>query len=412
MADAVRYLDCNATSPLLPAARAALVDALDAGLGNASSAHASGRAARRLLDAAREAVAALCGVATGRVTFTSGATESLTQAVWSLAPSGPVAGAPSAPEAEDAVEAHGPRAIAARPPVTVLGTAFEHPALPAACRGLPGWAWEGVPFEPADALSGGGLGLARRLATAARGDGTGAVALLAAHNLTGLLLPVGALTEALADRSPRPRLIVDASQLFGRMPSPALPPGVLAGIDYLILAGHKLGAPRGVGALIHAADAPVRPLLPGGGQEKGLRGGTEAIPLIAALGAAARWHLDHGAAEHGRLQAMQAAFEATVTARGPFEVVGRGSPRLPQTTALVLPEALGDAETVVRSLSRAGFATSAGSACTSGSSLPAPALLALGLSPGAALRTLRVSWGPLTPPEDLDALADALARLG
>jgi cysteine desulfurase len=381
MADAVRYLDCNATSPLLPAARAALLEALDAGLGNASSTHGPGRAARRALDEARASVAALCGVDASRVTFTSGATEALTQAVWSLSGG----------------------------PVTVLGTAFEHPALSAACRGLPGRVWRALAFEPEEVLTDDGGGLARRLAEAAAAEQTSAVALLAAHNLTGLRLPVAALTEALSALTPRPRLIVDASQLFGRVPAPALPLEVVARVDYLILAGHKLGAPRGVGALIHAADAPVRALMPGGGQERGLRGGTEAVPLVAALGAAARWHLAHGAAEHARLQAMQKAFEASLDAS--FEVVAQTAHRLPQTSAVVLPEAFGDAETAVRTLSRLGFATSAGSACTSGSSLPAPSLLALGLSPPAALRTLRVSWGPLTPADDLPALGDALARL-
>jgi cysteine desulfurase len=375
MPDAWRYLDCNATAPMLPAARAALIEALDAGLANASSAHGPGRAARQAVDEARASVAALCGVAPDQVVFTSGATEALGLAVWSCAP-GPV-----------------------------VGTALEHGALPAACRALPGRTWIVLPFSHAASLD---EGLAERLTDAARTHAAAAVALVAAHNLTGLLTPVSALAEALASlpAERRPRLIVDAAQRVGRLPLTDLPH------DYLILAAHKFGGPRGVGALVHAEDAPVRALFPGGGQERGRRGGTEAVPLIVAFGAAARWFLAHGEAEEVRLTALRDRLEARLVAALPgASIVAREAPRLPQTTAVTLPPAFGDAESTVRALSRVGLAVSATSACATGSHLPAPSLLALGLTPSAALRTLRLSLGHATSEADVDAAVDALQAL-
>ena len=378
MPDAWRYLDWNATAPMLPAAREALVAAIDAGLGNASSAHGPGRAARRLVDEARASVAALCGVAPGQVIFTSGATEALTLAVWSCGPG------------------------------TILGTALEHAALPAACDALPERAWHAIPFSPSEALAAGATALARRLTEAATTHRAPGLALLAAHNLTGLLLPVADLAASLGARPPevRPRLIVDAAQRAGRLPLPPCPS------DYLVVAAHKFGGPRGVAALVHAADAPVRPLFPGGGQERGRRGGTEAVPLIAAFGAAARWFLTHGEAEALRLQTLRDRLEGRLlTELAGAAIVGWRAPRLPQTTAVTLPERFGDAESTVRALSRAGLATSATSACATGSHLPAPSLLALGLTPAEALRTLRLSLGHASTQADVDAAVDALKTI-
>jgi cysteine desulfurase len=375
------YFDYNATSPLLPAARQALVDALDDGFGNPSSLHWAGRRARRLVEEAREAVAALVGVAPGEVVFTGGATESLTQAVYSAGPG------------------------------RVVMTALEHPALPAALRALGAREAAVVPCRlaspPAGPLDAAALEAAV-LAEAARSDAPTAgpvslISLMGAHNVTGLLLPAAALAQRLADAGVQAPMLVDAAQLAGRLPLQAFTGA--ARPAFMVLAAHKLGGPKGIGALIHRQDAPVRALFPGGGQEGGRRGGTENVPLVAAFGAAARYLLEHGASLSARLSALRDAFEARLGSA--VAVIGRDAARLPQTSALIVPAGL-DGETVVRAMHKRGFAISAGSACASGSPLPAPGLLSLGLTADEALRMIRVSFGFTNNDISALGLADAL----
>jgi cysteine desulfurase len=372
------YFDFNATSPLLPAAREALVAALDEGFGNPSSLHWAGRRARRLVQEAREAVAALVGVPAAEVVFTGGATESLTQAVHSAGPG------------------------------RVVMTALEHPALPAALRALGARDAAIVPCRlaapPAGPLDAAALGDAIVDATSPEADGPAAlVSLMGAHNVTGLLLPADEVGRRLSEAGRTAPMLVDAAQLAGRLPL-----GDLAGAGrpaYMVLAAHKLGGPKGMGALVHRSDAEVRPLFPGGGQEGGRRGGTENVPLIAAFGAAARHLLGEGAALTARASALRDAFEARLGSA--VTVIGRDAARLPQTSAVIVPDGL-DGETVVRAMHRRGFAISAGSACASGSPLPAPGLLSLGLTPNEALRMVRVSFGFTNTEASALALADAL----
>lgn len=376
--DLSRYFDYNATSPLLPVAREALIAALDAGFGNPSSAHWAGRRSRRILDEARHEIAILCGAKEHEVFFTSGATESLTQALHS----------------------HGPG--------PVVATSLEHPALFGAARALGARPVREVTVRLATPPSG-ALSVESLLDEVAAHmvSESNLVAMMAAHNVTGLALPVERIGH---DRTAKGfRTLVDASQHAGRIPFDILMmPDNRP--DFMVLAAHKLGGPKGIGALVIAPGAPCRALFPGGGQEGGQRGGTEAVPLIAAFGAAARFAREHQSSEMARLGALRDRLEDRLAACSGVAIIGRGAIRLPQTSAVIVPPTL-DGETVVARMNRLGFALSAGSACSTGSALPSPALVGLGLSPSEALRMIRISLGFFTTPEAVEALADALTAL-
>jgi cysteine desulfurase len=314
-------------------------------------------------------------VVVDEVVFTSGATEALTQALY----------------------AHGPG--------RVVATSLEHPALGGAVRALGERSLvtvsAGLQSPPAGPLAAAAL-VADMLSAA--GDEPSLLALMASHNVTGLVLPVEMLAQQRIGS--QHRLLVDASQHAGRLPLEPLFAGP-GRPDYAVLAPHKFGGPRGIGALIVAPGAPRRSLFPGGGQERGMRGGTEAVPLIAAFGAAARVARLNREAEAARLAALRDALAARLAAETGVAVVGADAARLPQTLCIIVPRHT-DGETVVARMSRAGFALSAGSACATGSALPSPGLLALGLSPADAIRTVRISLGAFTTSAAVDALGTAL----
>lgn len=339
------YLDANATEPLRPEARAAVLAALDLP-GNPASVHASGRAARRVLEAAREAVAAAFGAAPGDVVLTAGGTEANAIAIRGLA--------------------------AGR---RVLVGATEHPAVLAAAPGA-----ATLPVRPD-----GTLDLDALEAALAAGP-PALVCLMAANNETGVLHP---LAEAAAIcRAQGALLHVDAVQAAGRVPVS------LAGIgaDSMAVSGHKLGGPKGAGALLLRPGLALPALIAGGGQEKGRRGGTEPLPAIAGLGAAAAAARPEAAA---RLAALRDAIEAACVAEG-AQVAGQGAPRLPNTTSLILPGV--PAETQVIALDLAGIRVSAGAACSSGKVARSHVLAAMGLDARAG-HAIRVSL-PWNAPED------------
>lgn len=329
MAMSPLYLDANATEPLRPEARAAVLAALDLP-GNPSSVHAAGRAARRVLEAARDQVAARFGAASGDVVFTSGGTEANALAIHALS--------------------------AGR---RVLLGATEHPAVLAAAPGA-----TLLPVHPDGQLDLTAL-------EAALADGPPAlVCLMAANNETGVLHP---LAEALAlCRTHGALLHLDGVQAAGRMP---LSLAVL-GADTLAISGHKLGGPKGAGALLLRPGLALAPLVAGGGQERGRRGGTEALPAIAGLGAAAE---AADPATTTRLAALRDAIEAACLAQG-ARVAGQGAPRLPNTSHLILPGAA--AETQVIALDLAGMQVSAGAACSSGKVGRSHVLAAMGEAEG------------------------------
>jgi len=349
------YLDANASEPLRPQARAAAIAALDA-TGNPSSVHAAGRAARRLLEDARETIASRFGARPADVVFTSGGTEANALAIAGLGRGRSViVGATE----HDAVRAAVPDA--ALLPVRPDGTA-DLDALDALLARTPG------------AL----------------------VCLMLANNETGVLHPIG--DAAAICRRHGALLHVDAVQAAGRMPVSLRGTGA----DSLAVSGHKLGGPPGAGALILAEGrSDIAPVLRGGGQERGRRGGTPALPAIAGFAAAAARDAPPGIA------GLRDAAEAAAVACGAV-VCGGNAPRLPNTTSVALPGIRADAQVIALDL--AGIAVSAGAACSSGKVATSHVLAAMGLGPLAG-QAIRVSLPWSVQPADIDAFATAYAAM-
>lgn len=341
----VLLLDANATEPLRPEARAAAIEALDLP-GNPSSVHAEGRAARRLLEGSRSAVAAAFGARAQDVVFTAGGTEANALAVRGLA--------------------------AGR---RLLVGATEHPAV---LRAAPD-----ATLLPV--LADGTVDLAA-LEAALAGGAPALVCLMAANNETGVLHPIA--EAAAICRRHGALLHVDAVQAAGRVPL------ALGEADSLAISGHKLGGPKGAGALLLRPGLDLAPVFAGGGQERGRRGGTEPLPAIAGLAAAARTAAPEGAA---RLAALRDAIEAAIAAIAPeVRFPGRGAPRLPNTTSILLPGV--PAETQVIALDLAGVRVSAGAACSSGKVAASHVLAAMGFGAEAG-SAIRVSL-PWNAPDD------------
>ncbi len=349
------YLDANATEPLRPEAREAVVAALDL-VGNPSSVHAAGRAARRVLEDSREAVARRFGAAPADLVFTGGGTEANALAIHALG--------------------RGRR---------VLVGATEHDAV--------------LRADPAAAVvpvDGDGL-LALDTLAAMLADGPPAlVCVMAANNETGAIQPLPAIAELC--RRYGALLHVDAVQAAGRI---ALDAGVL-GADTLALSSHKLGGPKGAGALLLRPGLHLSPLIAGGGQERGRRGGTEPLPAIAGFAAAAR-----AAGEATHLASLRDAAERAAVAAGAV-VIGAGAPRLPQTTCLALPGVRADTQVIALDL--AGIAVSAGAACSSGKVARSRVIEAMGLGDLAGC-AIRVSLPWSVTGADIAAFADAYAAM-
>jgi cysteine desulfurase len=373
------YLDWNATAPLRPQARAAMLAALDT-VGNPSSVHAEGRAARRLMDDARRHVATLVGAEPADVVFTSGGTEANTMA---LSPS--------------------LRAADGRPVDALLISAIEHPSVLAGGR----FPADGIMLFPVTTDGIVDLGvLEQRLAALVREGRRAVVSLMHANNETGVVQPL-AETAALVHGAGG-LLHVDAVQTAGRIPC-----NIKAlGADLLTISGHKLGAPKGVGALIRRSDAVdwPEPLIKGGGQERNTRAGTENVAAIAGFGAAAAAAGRDLEAEHARLAALRDRLEAALTAEFPQAVIfGAAAQRLPNTTLFALPGV--KAETAVIGLDLAGIAVSSGAACSSGKVAASHVLAAMGI-PGALARgAVRVSLGYTTQEADVERFLAAWRKL-
>jgi cysteine desulfurase len=358
------YLDHNASAPLLPEARAAIVAALDV-TGNASSVHAEGRRARALIDEAREAVAALVSARPAEVVFTSGATESN---AWAL--SAAADGLALADIEHDSV----------RSPARQIADA----------RGVPLIA---LPVRSDGTVDYASAGLAR---------GT-LVALQLANNETGVLQDVAAAGRWATEIGVR--LHCDAVQAPGRVAIdfPSL------GATTMSLSAHKIGGPKGVGALVISGNAPLPPLLSGGGQEQRRRAGTENVAAIAGFGAAAKAAL-RDLADAERIGALRDRLEADVKRATPAAIViGADSKRLPNTSSIAMPGR--SAETLVIKLDLAGIAVSAGAACSSGKVGQSHVLAAMGLQPEIAGSAIRVSLGPKTTDEDIAAFLAAWSRI-
>jgi cysteine desulfurase len=360
------YLDWNATSPLREEARAAVLAALDL-VGNPSSPHAEGRRVRALVEDAREEVAALVGARPAEVVFTGGGTEANN---WVLA----------------------------RGWETVRLADIEHDSvrIPARNSGAR------VVKLPVDAN---GV-VAAAVLDAGTDEPGGARALLSlqmANNETGILQRVAQL--AAIGKARGMSVHTDAVQAAGRI---AVDFRTL-GVDFLSLSAHKLGGPKGVGALVIRDGAALPPLIVGGGQERRRRAGTENVPAIAGFGAAARAAVRDLAKMRG-IGTLRDRLEADIRAVTPAaRLIAAGAERLPNTASIALPGA--SAETMVIALDLAGVAVSAGAACSSGKVGASHVLEAMGVEPALARAAIRVSLGWGSSERDVAAFVEAWSRL-
>jgi cysteine desulfurase len=343
------YLDHAATAPVTAAARDAMLAAL-ANVGNPASVHAAGRASNGLVERARDGVAAFAGCAPETVVFTSGGTEALALAL------------------------HG--AGMAR----CIVSAVEHSAVLAA-------------RSDAIVVPVGSDGLIDLAALAALfADGPALVAVQHANNETGIIQPIADVAALVAAAGGL--LLVDAVQSAGKLPLPAA--------DFVALSAHKLGGPAGVGALIARNPATLIAVQRGGGQERGLRGGTPNIPGIAGFAAAVA-----EARDWARVAMLRDRLEAGVTAAGGI-VHGVAAPRLPNIASIGMPGVAGG--TQVMALDLAGFMVSAGAACSSGKVAVSHVLAAMGLG-AAAGEAIRVSLGPQTTADEVDEFVAAWLQM-
>ena len=354
------YLDHNATVPLRPQALAATIAALDAA--NASSVHAEGRAARALIEQARAQVAALVGAAPRTVTFTSGATESIALAL--------------SPEIEVAGRAQRFDAL--------LISGVEHPAVRAGGR----FAADRIEILPVDSDGVVDLDALDSALDRHRKAGLRAlVSIMAANNETGVLEPLAEIAARV--HAAEGFFHTDAVQLAGRLPFGL----VESGADLISISSHKLGGPKGAGALIaRHEDIRVTPMLRGGGQERGLRGGTEDVAAIAGFGAGAEAACHELDAESARIAKLRNRLEQGIRTIAPEAViVSAGAPRLPNTTCFAVPGIA--AETAVIAFDLEGAAVSAGAACSSGKVGPSAALAAMQVPAPVAKGAVRASIG-------------------
>lgn len=352
------YLDFNATAPVRPVAREAAMRAMET-VGNPSSVHGFGRAARKLVEDARERVAALVNAQPSQIVFTSGGTEANNQALL-------------------AVE-HG----------TVLVSAVEHDSILAPVPEAPR-----VPVTPDGVLD-----LDALDAMLAKADTPALVAIMFANNETGVIQPV---EEAVAVARRHDALVLcDAVQGAGKVPVDF----AALDVDLMTLSGHKIGSPQGTGAVIVHDRVQLHPLIAGGGQERKRRGGTENTPGIAGFGAAAEEaleQLDTYAAVAGLRDAMEAEALARVPAA---RVFGADAPRVPNTSSLGLPGI--SSETQVMALDLAGIAVSAGAACSAGKVKQSHVIAAMGEGDGWAGTVIRVSLGHETTHGEVERFLDA-----
>jgi len=347
------YLDWNATAPLRPEAAAAIAAAL-AHCGNPSSVHRWGRAARQMVERAREAVAALVGGDPEGVVFVSGGTEANHLALFG-----------SGRE-------------------RVLVSAVEHSSV-----------LQAMPAAERIAVDANGIVDLTRLNQQLAADPRPAlISVMLANNETGVIEPVAEIA-AIAHRHGA-LFHCDAVQAAGKIPVDV----AAIGADLVSLSAHKLGGPPGIGALIVRGMAELSPMIRGGGQERGRRAGSENLPGIAGFAAAAVAAMDGLAGYDGVRQLRDSLDASLITAAPEAIVIGAAAWRLPNTTAIALPGL--SAETQIIALDLDGVMVSAGAACSSGKVGPSHVLQAMGAAPEIAGCTIRISLGWSTTEAEID----------
>mgnify|MGYP003392635484 CR=1 FL=1 len=367
------YLDWNATAPLRPQARAALATHWDVA-GNPSSIHEEGRAARSLVEAARDALARAVSVDARNVIFTSGGTEANGLA---LTP--------------------GLFRKGGKPCERLVISAIEHASVLAGGRFLP----EQMTIAPVD-----GDGIVDRdaLRVLLHGKPAALVSMMLANNETGAIQPIGEIADIV--HATGCLLHVDAVQAFGKIPFTL---GELKA-DLLSLSAHKIGGPKGVGALVLTNDIEgVAATIRGGGQERGRRAGTENVAGIAAFGAAIEAALGGMPAESEAMVNLRARLESGLKRHAGAVIFSEAVPRLPNTTLFSVPGL--SAETAVIAFDLEGIAVSSGSACSSGKVQPSHVLAAMGVAPGLIRGALRLSLGWQTQDADIDQCLEAWRKL-
>ncbi|EIM29479.1 cysteine desulfurase family protein [Microvirga lotononidis] len=371
------YLDHNATSPLRPEVAETVLRALQLP-GNASSVHAEGRAARAEIEKARDKVARLVGARAKNVVFTSGGTE-----------------------AANLVLTPGFRRLGQAGAARLLVGAAEHPCVLNGHR-FPDGDVDTIPVDDQGVLDLVWL----RAQLDKFGDERVLLSIQLANNETGVLQPVAEAARLVHERGSL--IHTDAVQAAGRIPVDI----AALGIDAMTLSAHKLGGPKGIGALILASDQFEigDKLVRGGGQEKGFRAGTENVAAIAGFGAAAEGALADLEDEAERLRGLRDEAEAQVRRIAPDAlVVASAAERLPNTFAFAIPGL--KAETALIAFDLAGVALSSGSACSSGKVKRSHVLDAMGVEPTLAEGVLRVSLGWSTTKEDVIRFAEACERV-
>jgi len=354
------YFDHNATTPVAPEVLEALLPMMTEVYGNASSIHHFGQTARQRLDAARKQVAGMLGAEPQEIVFTSGGTEADNLAIFG-------------------VGGH------------VVTTAFEHPAVLGAAGQLDHTLVpvDGRVMVDPDAIRG-----------ALRPD-TKVISVMHANNEVGTIQPIAEIVHIASERG----IMVhsDGVQAAGKIPVSV---GGL-GVALYAISGHKIGAPKGVGALFVRKGTSLKPMMFGGRHERDRRAGTENVAGAVGLGRAAEWIATHGDAENRRLASLRDRLEQSILDRIPdTRVNGAGATRVGNTTNIRFDGI--DSDALLIALDLKGFAVSSGAACSSGAPEPSHVLLAMGLSRLEARSSIRFSLGRSNNVEQVDALVEAL----
>jgi cysteine desulfurase len=370
------YLDHAATTPVHPEVLDAMQPFFGARFGNPSSTHRWGREARAALDEARERVAHCLGANPDEVCFTSGGTEA------------------------DNLAVLGPWRARSDPRRTaIVTTPFEHKAILA---GVHAAGREGAVERFAEVTPDGTVSTS---SFAALTDSSVVLCtVMWVNNEIGTVQPIAELTEIAKQNGAV--FHTDAVQAFGKLEIDVkrMP------VDLLTISGHKIGAPKGIGAIFIRRGTPIEPLFHGGSQDRGRRPGTENVAMAVGLARAAELAVEDREAECARLTALRDALERALLERIPDAMVhGRGTTRAPHIVNVSVPGT--DSESLLMALDLAGVAASSGSACQSGSVTPSHVLTAIGVAPDLASAAIRLSLGALTTPSCVDRVSDVFPAL-
>lgn len=350
------YLDYNATTPVAPVVLEAMLPWFSERFGNASSRHEYGRAARKAIDEARQRIAAAVDAHPTEVVFTSGGSESNNLFIKGAA--------------------------ASFKPGLIAVSAIEHPCVRETAKALvrQGWAMREIAVDDVGRIDAGDY-------TQLLAQKPLLLSVMLANNETGVLQDVADL--AAQATSTHAWFHTDAVQALGKVPVNFRELNA-AGVHAMTLSAHKIGGPKGAGALVLDKRVELRPLISGGGHERGLRSGTENVPAIVGFAAACDLVVQDIELKAARMRGARQVLESGVAALG-ATIFSQAAERLPNTTYFALPDIDGD--TLVGKLDRAGFAVASGAACSSANPEPSHVLLAMQVAPELARGAVRVSLG-------------------